>query len=211
MDLSTIPSDDLFDVSSKRFSYLFDLIESEDLSAKYIRFFVKHPSFFTVCAGVKHHHWWAGGLVDHVLEIIFFMREQLTSFPYDYIGITVSDCIIVALLHDFDKIWTYSPLTPEQKASGKFHEKQEFGYSDQTSKILDGTSRTLLELGRAGIVPTDMQWSAVLFAHGGYSDANFCFGGATLVGSTVNHENKLAVLLNMADMFSSQVLGKSIA
>jgi hypothetical protein len=192
-------------------SYLLGAIEPRGLSIRYVLFLIDHPVFLTVCAGAKHHHWWTGGLEQHVREMIQFMLDQLKRWPGAYEGITATDCIIAAFLHDFDKVWAYVELTDEQSASGKFHPKQVFTYADSSRGILDGLSRTLLELARAGIVPTDEQWSAVLFAHGGYSDANFGYNGRTKVGDTVNSFNKLAVLLNMADMYSSQVLGNSIA
>jgi hypothetical protein len=212
MELSTEINEELVDlVSESGISYLLSAIEPKELGRRYVLFLVDHPDFLTVCAGAKHHHWWYGGLAEHVLEMIQFMLKQLRDFPVAYEGITTSDCIIAAFLHDFDKTWAYVGLTYEQHESGKFKQKQLFTYADNSKGILDGLSKTLLELARAGIVPTDQQWSAVLFAHGGYSDANFGYTGRTKVGDTVNGFNKLAVLLNMADMYSSQILGKSIA
>lgn len=173
------------------------------------------PFFDEVCAGAKHHHWWKGGLVQHVKEIIGWMIDEVDrGGPGVYGDITMTDMVVVALLHDLDKVWSYVWISDEERAKdpGKYHEKQVFkSTSDDLAKILDGTTRVFMYCANKGLIPTARQWSAVLFAHGGYSPANFSYGGVTKVGDTVMHENKLAVLMHMADMYSSQILGKCIA
>lgn len=188
-----------------------------DLARRYTELLTKHYKFYSVCAGARHHHWWLGGLHDHIMEMLGFMADQLKSFPDAYPGVTIEDAIIVAVLHDFDKIWAYEPITAEEKikrdepGATQFKALQEFKSTSGHFRILDGFSKTLLEIARFGIIPTDNQWSAVLFSHGGYSDANVSYGGLSRTGGTVMHYNPLAVLLHSADMFSAQLLGKSIA
>lgn len=187
-------------------------IQPNTLAEKYLEFYDSHPFYKEVCAGAKHHHWWKGGLEDHVREMIGVGMDIMDLYPGD-ITFTKSDIIIVCFLHDFDKIWLYRYITPEdrQKTPAKFKENQVFTYTVGATDILDGYSLKLLELGRAGIVPTNEQWSAILFHEGGYSPANFDFRGTTKTGDTVCHANLLAPFVHCLDMYSAMMLGRSIA
>lgn len=186
-------------------------IQPTQLAEQYINFYKAHPFYDEVCAGAKHHHWWKGGLADHVREMIGVGMDLMDLYPGDF-TFTKTDVIIVCFLHDFDKIWLYRYLTAEDRAKtpSKFKEQQVFTYTVGVTDILDGYSLKLLELSRHGIVPTDQQWSAVLFHEGGYASANFDFNGATKTGNTVSHCNLLAPFIHILDMYSAMLLGRSI-
>lgn len=188
-------------------------IQPAELAEQYLEFYDAHPFYKEVCAGAKHHHWWKGGLEDHVREMIGLGMDMMDLYPGDFDKFTKTDVIITAFLHDFDKIWLYKYLTVEERAKNptKFKESQVFTYTVGATDILDGYSLKLLELGRYGIIPTPQQWSAVLFHEGGYSPANFDFRGATKTGDTVCHANLLAPFMHILDMYSAMLLGRSIA
>jgi hypothetical protein len=188
-------------------------IEPNTLKEKYLEFYDSHPFYKEVCAGAKHHHWWKGGLEDHVREMIGVGMDIMDLYPGDFSTFTKTDVIIVCFLHDFDKIWLYRYLTNEDRAQNptKFKENQVFTYTVGATDIMDGYSLKLLELARHGLVPTDQQWSAILFHEGGYSAANFDFRGATKTGDTVSHANLLAPFIHILDMYSAMMLGRSIA
>jgi hypothetical protein len=186
-------------------------IARADDAHKYTELLAETAYFFEAPAGAKHHHWWVGGLHQHVLEMVAWSIDQVDRYPEAYRDITLEDIIVTALLHDFDKVWMYERLSPEDETNPKYASGQMFKSTSRHTSMLDGLNLTLLHLARRGIVPTEKQWSAILFAHGGYADANFTLAGPSRAGSTVMHANNLAVLLNMADMYSSQLLGKSIA
>lgn len=187
-------------------------IQPADLAEKYLEFYDAHPFFKEVGAGAKHHHWWKGGLEDHCREMIGFGMDLMDLYPGD-VSFTRSDVIICVFLHDFAKVWNYRYITVEERAKtpNKFKEKQVFTYVEGAFSTLDVESTTLLELGRHGITPTDNQWSAVIFTEGGFSSANFNFRGITNTCNTVNHNNPLAPFMHILDMYSSQILGRSIA
>lgn len=187
-------------------------IQPVGLAEQYLELYDAHPFHKEVCAGAKHHHWWKGGLESHLCEMIGLGMDLMDLYPGDF-TFTKSDVIIVIFLHDFAKIWTYRYITPEEreKKSNKFKEKQIFTYVEGAFNRLDAESTTLLELSRRGITPTDNQWSAVLFAEGGFAKAHFSFQGRTSTGSTVNTVNHLAPFVHLLDLYSSQILGKSIA
>lgn len=189
------------------------MIQPNTLAEQYLDFYRAHPFYKEVCAGAKHHHWWKGGLEDHVREMIGIGMDLMDLYPGDFTAFTKSDVIIVCFLHDFDKIWIYKYLTEEERAKTphKFKPSQVFNYNIGVNDILDGYSLKLLELSRAGITPTNQQWSAVLFHEGGYSDGNFSYNGPTHTGNTVSHANLLAPFVHCLDMYSAMMLGRSIA
>lgn len=189
-------------------------IDPPELAAKYVDFHEKHSYYDTVCAGAKHHHWWRSGMADHVREMIGVSLDLYRMYRGDLQGrITESDIIIACYLHDFAKIWTYEEITDEdrERAPKKYLEQQLFKPINGAFNIVDEESKTLLELSRFGITPSEAQWSAVLFAEGGYADANFTINGLSRTADTVMSHNPLAVLTHIADMYSSQILGGSIA
>jgi hypothetical protein len=193
--------------------YLEQLTDLE-LRQKYLAFYDAHPYFSQVCAGAKHHHHWIGGLAEHCCQMVGIMLDIRDLYRGDFEGrLTKDDCIVSVLLHDFAKIWTYEFITDEDRDRDpkKYKEEQTFKITTGAFNIIDEESKTLLELGRFGIVPTDQQWSAVLFHEAAFSKAAWGVNGMTRTMDTVNSRNPLAVLINMADMYSSQILGGSIA
>lgn len=184
------------------------------LRDKYVAFHNEHLDFDHVCAGARHHHWWIGGLEDHVIEMIGVCFDLLDLYRGDFNGkITKDDCVIACYLHDFAKIWTYELISDEdrEKNPKKYSEQQLFKPVNGAFNLVDEESKTLLELSKYAIVPTEAQWSSVLFAEGGYADRNFTFGGISRTADTVMSNNPLAVITHIADMYSSQLLGGSIA
>lgn len=187
-------------------------IQPTELAEQYLEFYNAHPLYKDVCAGAKHHHWWKGGLEQHVCEMIGVGMDMMDLYPGDMI-FTKSDLIIACFLHDFNKIWIYRELTQEEKVNNpkKYHEKQVFGYQPAgRSEIIDGYSMILLELAKAGIVPSDIQWSAVLFHESAFSPAGWSYAGPSRTMDTVNTRNQLAVLVNMVDTYSAHFLGRSL-
>lgn len=189
-------------------------IEPPELADKYVAFHKEYSYYDTVCAGAKHHHWWRQGMADHVCEMIGVGLDLYRMYSGDLQGrITESDIIIACYLHDFAKVWTYEEITDEdrERAPKKYLEQQLFKPVTGAFNLIDEESKTLLALARAGIVPSEAQWSAVLFAEGGYADANFTINGLSRTADTVMSHNPLAVIIHMVDMYSSQILGGSIA
>src|SRR5690348_6283003 len=154
-------------------------ISNPKLRDQYVALHEANPFYNSVCAGAQHHHWWLGGLADHVGEMIEFCLEMLHWQGADLRNITEDDIIIACYLHDFAKIWTYTPLTDFERGANpeKYFPRQQFMRRPGVSfDIVDEESQTLLYLARNGIIPTEQQWSAVLFAEGGWSAANFDYG-----------------------------------
>lgn len=189
-----------------------ETIEPEGLRAQYLAFYDAFPFHKEVCAGAKHHHWWIGGLETHLCEMIGIGMDILDLYPGDF-TFTKTDLIISIFLHDFSKVWTYRLITSEdrEKNPKKFKDKQLFTYTEGQFNILNEESKILLELSRHGITPSDLQWSAVIFAEGGFSQAMYDFGGRSATGNTIYSQNHLAVMVSLLDQWSAQILGRSIA
>ncbi len=187
-------------------------IEPRELAEKYLEFYDAHPFYKEAPAGARHHHWWKGGLEEHVREMIGIGLDLMDLYTGDF-TFTKTDLIIVTFLHDFDKIWIYRYITQEERTTNpkKYKEKQLFTYVEGVNNILDGYSLKLLELGRASIIPTNEQWSAIMFHEGGYASANFDYQGRTHTSNTVMHCNHLVPFISMLDMYSAMILGRSIA
>ncbi len=195
-----------------RFDHIFHTLVSDSyLALTYLGLYLDHPIFQTVCAGAAHHHYWPGGLERHVKEMIAFMIDQKDLYPAVYQCVSTTDVLAAALLHDFDKIWAYVDLNADEIESGMYKAGQCFKHANKAIRVVDSIIKTLLLLPKYGIAPTKNQWSAVMFAHGGWSDAAFRWSGTTSTARSVFKENKLATLVHMADMFSAQFLGGSLA
>lgn len=191
-------------------TYLAD-IRPASLASAYVRFYNAHPFHKEVCAGAKHHHWWKGGLEDHLREMIGIGFDIMDLYPGDF-TFSKTDLTIAVFLHDFGKVWTYRFITDEDRAKNpkRFKDNQIFTYTDGQFNILDAENRILLELSRHGITPTDEQWSAVIFAEGGFSAAMYDFAGRSETGNTVFAKNHLATFVSVLDQWSAQILGRSI-
>ena len=187
-------------------------IQPVALAEQYLEFYDKFPFHKEVCAGAKHHHWWKGGLEDHLREMIGIGQDIMDLYPGDF-QFSKSDLTIAVFLHDFAKVWTYRFITDDDRTKNpkKFKDAQVFTYTDGQFNILDAESRIVLELGRSGIVPTDEQWSAVIFAEGGFSAAMYDFGGRSQTGDTIFSKNHLATFVSVLDQWSAQILGRSIS
>ena len=198
---------------TKMREYLASLSNSVEADA-YLSFHEHHLYFNQVCAGARHHHWWIGGLQDHCCEMIGIALDLFDLYKGDLEGrITRDDIIISIYLHDFAKIWTYELISDEdrEKNPKKYLEQQLFKPVTGAFNLVDEESKTFRELARFNIVPSEIQWSAVLFAEGGYADRNFTINGLSRTGDAVMSRNPLAVIVHISDMYSSQILGGSIA
>ena len=187
-----------------------ELITPPELKDKYISLYLEYKDTLeTFPASGKHHHYWAGGYSQHVREVMGISLDIYGLYKGDLSKITESDIIIACFLHDFAKVWGYKRIPIEDKDNPKYHPLQQFVSIVDNFRLVDAESKTLLELSRHGITPTEMQWGAVLFAEGGFSDASFGYGGLTYTGNKWVNSNPLAVIVHMADLYSAGVLGGS--
>jgi hypothetical protein len=183
-------------------------IQPWELALKYQKFHEQHDFFESVCGGCRNHHTQVEGLARHTREMIGICLDLFDLYRDDLDQVTQTDIIIGCYLHDFAKIWTYQFLSPADLNSQRYSGDQFFTYRKGQFRYVTMEVRTLLELAAEGIVPTQKQAGAMLFAEGGYSTSNFGFGQCTETAKTGLLHNPLAVLVHMADIYSAGILGK---
>jgi hypothetical protein len=194
------------------FEDILRMIDPASTADKYVEFYRSHPVFSTVPAGAKHHHWWKGGLEEHCKEMIGMGFDLLELYPGDLNKITRTDIIVAVFLHDFAKVWAYIPITEEDRTKNpeRFMPEQQFKYVKDKFRLLTDEHKTAVELMKYGVPVTEKQWSGVVFCEGGYADANFSFTGRSFTSEHVMSSNALAPFMHILDIYSSQILGKSL-
>lgn len=176
------------------------LIEDPRERELYERFYDDHPTFQEAPAGAKKHHWWRGGLEQHSVEMCEVAQALLNKFKWK---VKMSDVVQVIFLHDFPKVWSFRPVDP--MLDEDVVDNQEFVYEKEVHTILTPEHELAAYLTRWGLPVSDQVWSAVIFAEGGYAQANFGYGGTNRTSDTVNLKNPLAAFIHALDMLSSQV------
>lgn len=140
-------------------------------------------------ASTKYHHCWVGGLYDHTQEVIeqaFYLHS--TDNTVNKL-MSKDDIIISAFVHDLDKLNKYQ-IDPNNPSA--------FTYVERMS--IAATTRTVSLLSDYGIALTDLQLNALTFAEGGWS--------SEARTNTNSKLEPLAVIINIADMYSTYFRGK---
>lgn len=118
--------------------------------------------FSEMPASTKFHHNSRGGLYQHtkeVIQIAFHLYKLFDAFQSK--GIKLDDVILIAFVHDLDKIYKYVPNNKDKKG-------YEFGWNYNRIDRND-TADIVNTLGRYGIHLTAKQLNALSFSHGGWS------------------------------------------
>ena len=142
-------------------------------------------------AGYKMHHTQPGGLQEHYCEMLSWMLKNNKNRFSD------SDIFESVILHDISKVFLYRWATPEEFAKEPLH----FRYIKRDNKLpsLTDDYLTFFMIQYFNLNVSFEVFNAVCFAEGGWSDV------AKIQG---NQCNKLGYFLHMADLYSSQFLGK---
>ncbi|TRZ81169.1 hypothetical protein D4R86_03040 [bacterium] len=139
-------------------------------------------------AGRRKHHSYSGGLLNHIVQMInisFVIYGQNTS-PFHRI-LNKGDIVIGCFIHDLHKaINTFVRDDKNNNAS--------FRYT-HPNKYLTNDMQSLLILMDYGIELTEDHLNCLFMAEGGFSDL-----------ADKLESSKLAVIVSMADLYSSQAL-----
>jgi 23S rRNA maturation-related 3'-5' exoribonuclease YhaM len=162
-------------------------------------------------ASKKHHHAWVGGYADHVREVMMLaihsyqnVNAYCETLPVNPLDFTLDDVILVAYVHDLDKLYRYKDM-PE----GDYRRQAKYGgqiwevadgitYPDESAKV---TQLCALQ----GIVLTDAQIEAVSHHHGGWS-CNLSSPYAYM--SDGSGMTKFSTLIHGADLMSGYIFGR---
>lgn len=141
-------------------------------------------------AGRRRHHSYSGGLLTHIIqmiEIAFIIYGQNTM-PFQRV-LNKGDIVIGCFIHDLHKaINTF--VRDDNNAQCPFRYTYE-------NKYLSADMQSIKILMDAGIKLTEDQLNCLIMAEGGWSDL-----------ANKLELSKLAVLIHMADLYSSQILKK---
>lgn len=142
-------------------------------------------------AGRRRHHSYSGGLLSHIvqmIEIAFVIYHQNT-YPFKGV-LNKGDIVIGCFIHDIHKaINTFIYDTKSNKVVFAYNYKNKYLPDDfQSIKILMDF----------GIKLSEQHMNAIIMAEGGFSK----------VMDEDTEMSKLAVLVHMADLYSSQILKK---
>lgn len=148
-------------------------------------------------AGIKMHHNYAGGLYDHIKEVMNIALDLFDKQIGDY-QCTREDVIVSSFVHDFNKIDLYQEA-PEWK---KIKYQQHF---DSKERIrVNETARTVSLCAEYGLLMNDTILNAITLHHASWSvDASSPYGYIE-----TKHFTPLSILLHTADLISSQILGR---
>ena len=146
-------------------------------------------------ASTRYHHAGQGDLGRHVQEVMNIAVEMYDLHPA-WFKCTRDEAILAGLLHDLCKIDGYTNAPDYLFLKGQL-----FTYTKRP--VVNDVARVVMLCAEYGILLDDLMMNALTFAHGAWSvdlSSPYAF-------SSSRDMKPLAVLLHMADMFSSQLLG----
>jgi len=163
-----------------------DLITNSDLRDK-LKLLHAHYKVLIemVPASVKYHHNWTGGYQDHVRQVIEKAVMLYSSTGDIKLNFTLDDVILVAYIHDLDKLFRYQRM--KQPKDGR---EWEFA-GDYPS--YDDSAKVAMMCAEFGILLTDVHLEALAMHHGGWS------------ANSSRTMTPLAVILHSADLMSTYI------
>jgi hypothetical protein len=149
-------------------------------------------------AAVDKHHWWPAGWSDHTAQVMDISnklwKDILEKTPF----ISQDDVLLVAFVHDLDKLWRYRPTTNKKLLD----KGRTFEYNDDLVPYTD-TSKTVAECYKRGIHLEDRHLEAIDHHHGGWS-----FDISSVYAPYGRNMTSLSTILHCADMMSSKIYGE---
>ena len=167
---------------------------------KFMEFIEAETEYLTAPASTKFHLCKEGGLWEHSVNVAENLLKIKSSLAPE---ISDESCVIVGLLHDLGKVGM--PKNPQYIKNEPTLKQKQWGYSANppykfnTDLIyLSVPVRSLYLIGEK-ISLTEEEVQAIIYHDGQYVDDN---------KSVAGHEEKLTLLLQYADSWSSFVLEK---
>ena len=159
-------------------------------------------------AATKYHHWWPGGLLAHVYEVMTISLELLeVAIRHHGEGMDAAEMLpgydellIAALVHDMEKTEKYRPIN----GVGPNGVKSSIRYFDYEWKpYIDDAAHALLICQEAGLRLDRNQMHAISLHHGGWS------AGVSSPHVYSASMTAFSTLLHSADMMSARIYGET--
>ena len=162
--------------------------------------YLETTDFYIAPASTLGHGSIEGGLIRHSLYVCQYIQNFLKAFSDE---VPLDSMIISALLHDLCKANFYQKRTRNVKMDGRWEEQESFFIEDQLPL---GHGEKSMFIAQRFIALRDDEAMAIRWHMGGYDDAarQYASGRAQ---SIAYERCKLAVALNIADMYVSHLLG----
>ena len=172
--------------------------------------------FYTAPASTRYHLCCPAGLMTHTLNVVRTIDELVDSVfeyhphPVEY-QMYRNSAIKCAILHDLCKVDCYSPESYNYKfyhdkgkledSKGSFDWRQGIRYSYNAKMDLGHGTKSLFVASEIGITLTAEETQAIYYHMGDFS--------ASPEISKVYSQNRLALLLHLADLYASSALDLS--
>lgn len=118
----------------ERFLSLYNEHIKREGSEKLLDYLLNHSDFFTAPASTRYHGAYAGGLLEHSLNVYDclcdYLQRERTKKMY-HMNYDAESIAVVALLHDICKVNCYKESTRNQKINGTWQQVPYFEFDDQ--------------------------------------------------------------------------------
>lgn len=167
--------------------------------------YLNTSDFYRSPASTKYHGSYAGGLVEHSINVYYSLIDELTfilgkEWEKRYSKETVA---IVSLFHDICKIGRYKPGKRNVKdpVTGQWHEEPTYFYNEDYVTMGHGSLSVCRIMQFMQL--TEVEAGAIYWHMGAYDIGNY-----NTIGDLSNHytNNILAFALHRADMMATYVV-----
>lgn len=167
--------------------------------------YLNTSDFYRSPASTKYHGSYAGGLVEHSINVYYSLIDELTfilgkEWEKRYSKETVA---IVSLFHDICKIGRYKPGKRNVKdpVTGQWHEEPTYFYNEDHVTMGHGSLSVYRIMQFMQL--TEVEAGAIYWHMGAYDIGNY-----NTIGDLSNHytNNILAFALHRADMMATYVV-----
>lgn len=166
--------------------------------------YLEESDFFEAPASTKYHGCYAGGLVQHCIDVYYALHDELAFiFGDNYLAVYSEETIaIVSLLHDLCKVGKYKAGTRNVKdpVTKQWHEEPTYFYNEDAFEMGHGAASLYTAL--KFIQLSDVEAQAILWHMGAYDISNYM--NLNGLGSAFE-KNTLAFALHRADMMATYV------
>lgn len=157
--------------------------------------------FYRAPASASKHGAVEGGLLLHSVSVCKYLRNFVKPLGEE---IPDDSVVISALLHDLCKANFYTKRVKNVKVAPKQWEEQEYFAIEDQLPLGHGEKSAMLALRFLEL--TDDELMAIRWHMGGYDDAARAYAGGMAQANAFD-KSKLAVALNVADMYVSHIIG----
>lgn len=203
---------ELIEENKVKFIELVKSIKREGIETDKLLNKLENSDFYVAPASSKYHGAYAGGLVDHCLNVYFNLKRLVENKHLD-VRYDDETLIIVALFHDFSKMNFYEKTAQNKKVyspdGSKYDEIGKYDWVAVSSyKVIDTQDRFLYgnheqtaEYMIRQFIPLKLDESIAILHHmGGMS-----IDSAKDDISSIYNKCPLALLLHLADMLATYI------